>query len=619
MRPKLKIPSGGPGGAKRPTDLDITRRSLATAVGLGSTSVHVVVMLDRNVWNPGELVDHNSRVAAIAARKASFASEQNRLMALIEALGGKVTDRKWLTGNGIGAQVSAALLPKIAALSGVRYVKLTEDLGMSAASRPGQGDARPSTEMETQAFIDAGANGGGNANHVRVGILEVNGEIDASHVGLTTAAGASRIIAKWSCDSSGCSTLASVAGSHHGTNVTGVASGSITDGQDSNHPGSDTADQRQLSGHAPYSDIYFYRYDGTDDGMNNALAQAVTDELDVLNMSFGDAGGDCSATYGASSVRDSLAAARNAAIVLVGAAGNNAYHMTDSCDLSWPGEDPNVLDVNGLANPDRTFVYTDSNIAVNDNIPGQHAASIGGLAITSHGGTNSTATVIGVAAPVCGFVFGAGPNSYDTGCGTSYAAPAVAGAMADMRDMFVFFGGAWVTLTHYADAMAVNMLMLGDAWDGQNVLSAGGSVRTTNPTPLSGYGRVRMHFPSSGGITGPYSWHWQPVTVTQGNTSIVSVNGGSAVPSGVSEFKVAATWVPDDLSDVPDIDVYLYDTCGGAHNLVAYQNDYDYHNRIWIPGSVAAGKCLSLEFQGYSVPAGGVVVQMASLYDANTL
>jgi len=217
------------------------------------------------------------------------------------------------------------------------------------------------------------------------------------------------------------------------------------------------------------------------------------------------------------------------------------------------------------------------------------------------------------------FVYGAGPNSLDTGCGTSYSAPAVAGALADMRDEFIFFGGAWITLTHYADAMRVNMLLMGDAWNGQNFTTSGGSVRNTLPTALSGYGRARTHFPSAGGIAAPWSYQWQPVTVTQSNTSTIAINGGAVVPSGVTEFKVAFSWVPNSFSDVPDVDVSLFNTCGGSHTLLAYQNDLDYHNRLWIPGSVAVGKCLSVELYGYSVPSGGTTVQMAAMYHADPL
>jgi hypothetical protein len=335
----------------------------------------------------------------------------------------------------------------------------------------------------------------------------------------------------------------------------------------------------------------------------------VEDDVDVVNMSFQY--GSCDPDEDRGSVNATLRDVLDSDVFVVAASGNGATSLSDACGVNWPGNRPEVMAAVGLNTSDDTVPYVDTNVGINC------AAKLGGMPITSHSGTSSTATVLGLAAP--GWVtsmLGTPPQGYSSGCGSSFASPIVTGASADLRDLFREIG--W-DAANDARAIYANMALLGDAWNGNDVTTPGGSVRlSSRASRLSGYGRLRMRWPQSGGVTGPWYWHWQPYTVDQDEVISVNVNGTGAEPSGTTEYKVVVVWFPEDLSDVSDVDVKLVDTCAGGGTL-ASQTDYDYHNRLRIPGSSVSGRCLQVQLTGFSIPAGGQKVYLAEMYHGGTL
>lgn len=99
----------------------------------------------------------------------------------------------------------------------------------------------------------------------------------------------------------------------------------------------------------------------------------------------------------------------------------------------------------------------------------------------------------------------------------------------------------------------------------------------------------------------------------------IEVGGSTAPePSGLTELKVSAIWTPTSLTAVPDVDVYLDDTCGTGPSLPS-QTDFDYRNRLRVDGAAVSGRCLRVRLHAYNVPTGGVTVYVAIMYHSGSL
>lgn len=616
-------PKGAPAPpVQRVTDADRNGATLAKAASMAASVVTVMIELEDHPFDFSALehADDATLAAQISARQQQLSGDHDATDSMVAAAGGKVTGRLWLGGSAVVADVPVGAIKGLMAIPWVRFVEI-----QVPNARPStyydMGDGRPETAVRTQTLIDAGygAQSGNrvtNASPMRVGIIEVDGSntnyIRKNHVGYKTWLGTNRVQKVYRCTSS-CVALATPpdAGTH-GQGVASIAAGSITFGQDSNYPGTNTADQRARSGHAPDAKIYYYSYDASDAGHRAALQQAVADGIDVVNMSL-NRDGYCDSYESGSSINTTLSDSRNAGVLLVGCTGNDSVDFT-TCTAQWPGTRPDVLAVGGLDSSNDGTAYTDLNLKL------YGATAIGGLPIVAHSGVSSTATVVGLMAPgVLRNYFSDPPNTYGGGqMGCSWAAPAVAGAAADLRQQFRAYG--WTQGADSANVMYVNMLLNGGGWNGYNVYWPGGSsYSAVAPNERSGYGRLRTRWnqTSNGGVTAPSWWGWSRITVYDSDYISIDVNDSAAEPSGATEYKVAAVWFPSDLGDVSDIDVELWDSC--TNSFIATQNDYDYHNRLRLTGAQVSGRCLQVRLRGFSVKAGGEYVYLAHMYHGGTM
>jgi hypothetical protein len=624
-------------GPRLPEDRDreITARTLKRLAILPS---HARVTLTVELSDPGydftqlRRKDDTERLGLISARMGQIARHQDETTFALGRLGATVAGRFWLGGSGLAVEAAAGSAPAIAALPGVRFVELDE------------GEDRPTTSYDlrsirngsrVQHLLNAGYDSNTNnradaTRPMRIGIIESDGSgtdnyVGRTHVGYCDNDGSctSRVKRVYMCTSS-CATTSAVMDPEmpHGQIVSSIAAGSIHQGQDPNFPGSDTTDQRRRSGMAPEADIYYYLYDGGG-GLRNAIQKAVEDGADIVNMSFGFGSSGCNPDEDHDSVNAVLRDATDADVLFVGATGNDkdATLMSDPCRLLWPGTRPEVLTTVGLYSVDSTMPYGDLSIRYPIG-PFQGCASrFGGMPIVMRDGSAQTATVLSLAAPgLMRLMYRDPPNSYDEtdfgGCGSSFAAPVVAGAAAGLRDVFRTIG--WGAAND-ARAMYVNMALLGDGWNGQNVTTPGGSVRTTTDTNRrSGFGRVVMRWPEAGGVAGPWYWHWAPHTVHTDEEISVTVNTSAAEPSGITEFKVVAVWFPTSFDSVSDVILEVINNCSGE--VLLYTDDtWDYHKRVRVSGSVAAGKCLVSRLVGVDTPSAGQKVYLAHMYHAGAI
>lgn len=562
--------------------------------------------------------DADKRRRLIDERREQLAPQRELATARVRRAGGKVVGHLWLGGSGLIVEAPAHAAPAIAALAGVRYIEVQREAGEPAASYD-LGQVRSGTLAS--GLISAGydANGGNRvtpSGPVRLGIIEhdsgvADNFLATNHVGyLDAAGGTNRVRAVYRCTSVSCATTAaSATTATHGQRVTGVAAGSIEQGQDAAWPGGGTTAQKARSGPAKEAEIYYYSIDSTGASIRLALERALRDGVDIVNMSFGY--GSCNPTEDWGGSNAAFRAAMQGGILPVAASGNGATSLTEACGVKWPATRPEVLSAVGLRTDPNTTAYTDLNLGISC------AAKLGGLAITSHNGTASTATVLGLAAP--GYLtnmLGAPPASYSSGCGSSFASPVVAGSAALLLDAMQQLG--WYAANNPA-RLYNNMLLLGDAWDGQNVSAPGGSVQlATRPSRLSGFGRLRMRTPDGVNMQGPWHWYDTMATVHQGSVVTIDINGAGAEPAGITELKIVASWFPTDFADVADVDVEVVDACNN-NTVLASQTDYDYHNRIRLSGATAGGRCVQVRLKGFAVPPSGQTVYLSALYHGGAI
>ncbi|MEM7156102.1 MAG: S8 family serine peptidase [Myxococcota bacterium] len=546
-----------------------------------------------------------ARREAIAERRAGLEPVQLRVGSRIEALGGTVLGRRWISSH-VLVEIDAGRVEELSRLPEVTEIELDAE-GVTLATYDGR-DIRNNTlanellAASRDSFTGARANG----LRVRVGVIELNNGsnwINRNHVAWRTVnwSTLSRIAENYDCDGSGCSTTTMNApNGSHGTLVASLASGDLTDGQDSSI--TNTIQREQRSGIATESSIYYYAGSNFCQGLEAAVEQAVLDEVDVINMSFGlraVSSTFCDPDY--SCMNEALANAADAGVLLVSAAGNEGHGA--GCNVNYPANHPDVVSVAAL-DTDTTVDYDDASLRTD--------SSRGGIAIEIHDGPQRTAAAVDLAAPGCAVRFPqSGVNGYATSseCGTSVASPIVAAIAANMRDHFDAM--EWNGPVQDAHALMVNLLLLGDKWDYDQ-----SADRNTGVSDTSGFGRIKAHFPSNDSLTAPWGWGWRSEHLVEGQTKSWTVGDAVAESPAVQQYKWAVTWSEDDFNGVSDVVARLYDTCppGGGEVLVSADMSYDPRKSVRLEGSEIGGRCLEMRVTAFSTPPGGVTVYSADYW-----
>lgn len=129
-------------------------------------------------------------------------------------------------------------------------------------------------------------------------------------------------------------------------------------------------------------------------------------------------------------------------------------------------------------------------------------------------------------------------GSYQYG-GTSFAAPIVAGAAADLKDFFIGYYGQ--LLANKVGLMFANMLLMGDG-----EIEDGNQEPTTPVDPRWGVGRLRMRMFNEVGMDSPWRHRWGYCTLSQSEVFELALNPDASdvnqpVPEDVEFFR-AALW-----------------------------------------------------------------------------
>jgi len=360
---------------------------------------------------------------------------------------------------------------------------------------------------------------------------------------------------------------------------------------------------------------YYLSGDASLEGALHGIETAVADGVDVINMSWTET--VCNATTDAGGINEMLQNAANAGVVLVACAGNTSRSSFPGCQIASPAYRPEVIGVGQLYSTSSvsgsppTYVWTPYNsLIIKDE------SSKGGVPIQTSSSVTGFLAGVGLLAPGCFddlYKKVSGVNTYtDSACGTSLASPVVAGMVGLMRN-------AWWTVgwpRNDARLMMTNALLMGDSWDGSTV--------RTGSAPMdwvAGAGRPRIHWPSNVDLVTPWSWGQRSFVIHNNETVVIPVNGGSVMPASATQWKwaVAYTWNDPSagaggLQNVPDVDFYVDDICGGVTTNLYSDIGYDVRSRFRLTQSQIAGHCLQMRAFGYSVPPLGVTIYSADYY-----
>jgi len=579
----------------------------------------------------------SSRANLIDARRAQLDKSQSAIGKLVATLGGEVLDRMWLV-NVVDVRLPAGRLAEVARLPGVVGIGLSVSdggpdgwtgqqvrAGMmldGAGLADGKSDFYYScAPFHNPAVCHDGKTGHHNntSQRVRIGIIELgtvaNNMIGRNHVGWQdTAGGPSRIVATYNCDTAPCSlTTATGTGETHGTLVAWAAAGSIEEGQDPNFPvspflGSRTADQRARSGVAKEANLYYYVASDSS-GIRRAIDRAVANGVDIINMSFFLAPCDQvdTTTHDLSSINATLRNAINAGVLPVKSASNLGHDDSNKCTLGYPAWRPHALTVGALgtsaANPD---MNTTGMMRVSET----YASSRGGARLRNDpSGPDRIFSGVDLVAPGCvRNYFNNDSNGYAPGgnCGTSWAAPTVAGTAALFRDALHYVG--WTATANDARRLLTNMLLFGDAWDADT-----GNKRSGATSHLSGFGRLHAHWPSTNNLTAPWGWGSQTKHINQGEVLTWTVNDSGPENPAITQWKWALTWFDDDLSNASNIVINVVDTCVSGLS-VGIDWSYDYRKRVHLRADKIANRCLEMRAWALKTPPGGINFFTADYY-----
>ena len=194
-----------------------------------------------------------------------------------------------------------------------------------------------------------------------------------------------------------------------------------------------------------------------------------------------------------------------------------------------------------------------------------------------------------------GYVFNtSGGFSTFTGYGTSFAAPQVGGAAVLVKDWAWANGCTVMTGGWFFSAL----LAMTDRYDGSSYRSSGFGNRW-------GGGRFQLRYFNNADLAPPWGWEAYSTTFSaSGQTFHVPFGSGSALPSGVGQFKVVRTWYEDDNDDVADGILRVRSpVCGAGGTTLVADDSADIKSMVRL-GSSAAGNVMCVQHHANHIPDG---------------
>jgi hypothetical protein len=113
----------------------------------------------------------------------------------------------------------------------------------------------------------------------------------------------------------------------------------------------------------------------------------------------------------------------------------------------------------------------------------------------------------------------------------------------------------------------------------------------------------------------PWGWGNDVFTLTTGQDHFIE---WGVLPADATEWKLGLVWNETDMSNAADVDVYVatlgQGNCNQTPVLLAYQNDFDIHQKLILTGSQVANQCLQIRIHGHSIPPAGRTISSVNFY-----
>lgn len=538
-----------------------------------------------------------ARVETIEYRKTDLRALQDPVIADMEVTGGTWLESYWIL-NAFKAEVDAAALDGLAADTRVQRIELVPTL--QPADNYGE---EVHAAHQIQQLLDAGIDGETPSGRSTVGDIYV-GIIDVgflpTHVAWNdTSSGSSRVVSSW-CYSGGSwtSNAATCAAAHsswttesaHGMRVAGGLIADLTDGQDSNYPGTNTSAQKARTGATTESSLSFIEIEDAE--FHNSIEKAIELNVDVVNMSIVCSGCDYCATDNSSNV--DVDNAMHDGIFFAMAAGNIAPTPSVPCTVQQPAAASGAFTASALDNSaaDLTTASIWSSSSRGGDAIGRPI-----IDLAATGGRNgSTATFPSYDATN-------GTNNYYISAnnnGTSHASPNIAGTAADVKDHLIDQFGT--SDANVVGLLYAHMLLMGDG----QLEDGNFQVASTPNDPAFGAGRLQARMFNNAGMDAPWRRRWFYGTLDDAEVYAIPLNPdefdvNQSIPSDVEWFKAALWYHEPNLGANEEPAEIRLNVCR-SQGCYACSSLGPQDQRLWL-GPVVAGDTWDAKVTGVNVTA----------------
>lgn len=535
--------------------------------------------------------EHAQRALRINSRKQEVQLKFDSLSEWLTKNGASNIKAMWLSGS-LVAEVPLGIVqaltqhPDVDLLEHVADEKESHDLSFNGE------DIKHSRGLNAGYFRDNGFDGDLASPDIVVAIIDGEG-FEANHAGFNDDSGSSsRVNGQWNCTSSGCSTGQSASG-NHGTAVAGLAVGDFRDNQISGQSSDWKLDR---TGVCEECRVLLLDRDSNSTARENALELAVEEGADiVIQSSTPDGGTSCDSDY--STFDDAVYAAHESGVLYVNSAGNRGH--SSGCNVNGMSESLAAFVVGGVGDDSGACdAQSDAYRTCGD----YDATSLGGqnlqVAGTTFSGVISQVDAVTNACPdkVMTASSTTSTCSGACGCGTSFAAPLVAGAAGLLVDWFL---DQHTSAIKNEGVLYTMLLGMTDRASGDS------SYVSSGFNPQWGGGRLQMRYFGKDNVgwdeTGPAGWK-----ITQYNslTSAVenTMSGSGPEPSGIQQYKAYMTFFEEDALDAADYDLYLYNgDCAGS--LLASDVSRDLKSMARASSGIS-GEALCARVNPFHLPSG---------------
>ncbi|KPK16401.1 MAG: hypothetical protein AMJ62_05810 [Myxococcales bacterium SG8_38] len=623
------IGANGPAPAAQEAQAEGIQRTLADVLEYARDAEEPVeVVLDVGDLPFPELprwstIDGESRKRVVADRKAAIERGQENLKRFLDELGARTTKPTGLL-NHLHAWIPPEAVPEVADHPDVRAIypawqslsplydleELREATFLSEYWDQDKKGERASRTCEPAEGYD----------DIKIAVIEPsiaamffpNG-IDRSHPGWADCEFGvceSRIRSVFNCsltatDAESCRPWAGEPQefSNHGTWVSSIAAGDLTQGQDPNT--TDPYERRTRTGVAPEASILYLTANSTG-FLSAAIASAFLLGADVINLSLGVAECSHDLKTDCGGLNQVIRTVTEGGALIVAAAGNEQTptgrcRPGSDCSVCYPAIRPSVVAVGnvetarGLDYDLADIAETSSRGTVTVGIGGRYSALFPeGVAIP----------VVSIAAPgnLCSYFSEEGTYDEIGRSGTSFAAPVIAAGAGLVREEF---GPA----VRDARMLKSHILAMGDGTDAETP-SRGVAVGMSSTW---GAGRVKFH--SFESMESPKGIAHRSFHLRENERAILTAadTKGERFDPRVTQWKMGMYIDASDLSGIPYVLISYHDTCNGRR-IIAADLEAGLERHAVLESPAVNQACLEIRVYGYSVPEGGVEVFVTDYY-----